>query len=208
MVTENSVRAENAGFRSFVRSWYYHDELSFRRLFLTGRLQFSEPVPHYRRRSSRFVTNSPFLQKNAPPRLRLQRSDRFLCVLLSRCWPGWRRSLHIVRADTVIAWHRRAFAWYWTRKSRRRPGRPNVAAEIRDLIRNLSQAKPFRSSYEPKQSRREPRRIFLCTPLFAIQNAVASLLHRCLDQFSRRECQHADEIFRNDSYNEKMGGGR
>jgi putative transposase len=55
------------------------------------------------------------LQKNAPPRLRLQRSDRLLWVLLSRWWPGWRRSLHIVRPDTVIAWHRRAFAWYWTR---------------------------------------------------------------------------------------------
>jgi len=83
------------------------------------------------------------LQKNAPPRLRLQRSDRLLWVLLSRWWPGWRRSLHIVRPDTVIAWHRRAFAWYWTRKSRRRPRRPNVAAEIRDLIRNLSQANPL-----------------------------------------------------------------
>ena len=30
-------------FRSFVRSWCYHDELCFRRLFLTGRLQFSNP---------------------------------------------------------------------------------------------------------------------------------------------------------------------
>ena len=83
------------------------------------------------------------LQKNAPPRLRLQRSDRLLWVLLSRWWPGWRRSLHIVRPDTVIAWHRRAFAWYWTRKSGRRPGRPNVPAEIRDLIRNMSQANPL-----------------------------------------------------------------
>jgi putative transposase len=82
-------------------------------------------------------------QKNAPRRLRLQGSDRFLWVLLSRWWPGWRRSLHTVRPDTVIAWHRRAFAWYWTRKSRRRPGRPNVAAEIRNLIRNMSQANPL-----------------------------------------------------------------
>ena len=82
-------------------------------------------------------------QKNAPRRLRFQRSDRFLWVLLSRSWPGWRRSLHIVCPDTVIAWHRRAFAWYWTRKSGRRPGRPNVAAEIRNLIRNMSQANPL-----------------------------------------------------------------
>src|SRR5580692_9776501 len=82
-------------------------------------------------------------QKNAPLRLRLQRSDRLLWVLLSRWWPGWRCSLHIVRPDTVIAWHRRAFAWYWTRKSRRRPGRPNVAAESRHLIREMCQANPL-----------------------------------------------------------------
>src|SRR5580693_3995084 len=56
-------------------------------------------------------------QKNAPRRLRLQRSDRLLWVLLSRWWPGWRRSLHIVRPDTVIAWHRRAFACLWLPKS-------------------------------------------------------------------------------------------
>src|SRR5580692_772557 len=83
------------------------------------------------------------LRKNAPLRLRLQRSDRLLWVLLSQWWPGWRRSLHIVRPDTLIAWHRRAFAWYWTRKSRRRPGRPNVPAEIRGLIRNMSHANPL-----------------------------------------------------------------
>ena len=82
-------------------------------------------------------------QKNAPRRLRLQRSDRFFWVLLSRWWPGWRRSLYIVRPDTVIAWHRRAFAWHGTRKSRRGPGRPNLAAEIRTLIRNMSQANPL-----------------------------------------------------------------
>ncbi len=41
-------------------------------------------------------------QKNAPRRLCLQGSDRFLWVLLSRWWPSWRRSLHIVRPDTVI----------------------------------------------------------------------------------------------------------
>jgi putative transposase len=83
------------------------------------------------------------LQKNAPPRLRIHLSDRLLWVLLSRWWPAWRHSLYIVRPDTVVAWHRRAFAWYWTRKSRRRPGRPNVPPEIRNLIRNMSQANPL-----------------------------------------------------------------
>src|SRR5262247_107214 len=37
-------------------------------------------------------------------------------------------------------WHRSAFARYWTRKSRRIPGRPAVAVSIRDLIRRMSRA--------------------------------------------------------------------
>src|ERR1700683_5822069 len=54
-----------------------------------------------------------------------------------------RARLHIVRPDTGLAWHRSAFACYWRRKSRRRPGRPNVGADIRDLIRDMSQANPL-----------------------------------------------------------------
>jgi len=49
----------------------------------------------------------------------------------------------MVQPDTVIRWHRKAFAWHWTRKSRRLPGRPEVAANIRDLIRSMSQANPL-----------------------------------------------------------------
>ena len=83
------------------------------------------------------------LHKHAPPRRRLQRSDRWLWVLLSRCWSGWRPCLQIVQPSTVVRWQRRAFTWYWTRKSRQRPGRPEVSAEIRDLIRRMSQANPL-----------------------------------------------------------------
>ena len=82
-------------------------------------------------------------QKNAPRRLRFHRTDRLLWVVLSRFWSVWRHSLQIVQPDTVIRWHRRAFAWYWTKKSRRHPGRPEVAAEIRDLIRRMSQVNPL-----------------------------------------------------------------
>ena len=125
-----------------MRSCCYHDEISFRRPSRCRRLQFSNPCrpaggdP----RASSPTHRSP---KSAPRRLRLQRSDRLLWVVLSRWWPGWRYSLRIVRPDTVIAWHGGAFAWYWTRKSRRRAGRPNVAAESRDLIRDMSQANPL-----------------------------------------------------------------
>ena len=80
------------------------------------------------------------LQRSSPRRLCLKQADRLLWILLSRLWPGWRRWVYIVKPDTVIRWHRRAFARYWTWKSRRRPGRPAVAAAIRDLIQRISLA--------------------------------------------------------------------
>jgi putative transposase len=80
------------------------------------------------------------LQRNAPRRLRLKQSDRLLWILLSRFWSGWRRCLHIVKPDTVVRWHRRAFSRYWTWRSRRPAGRPRVAAEIRELIQRMTQA--------------------------------------------------------------------
>src|SRR6267142_5794716 len=82
-------------------------------------------------------------QKNAPRRLHLHRCDRLLWVVLSRFWSSWRRCLQMVQPNTVLRWHRRAFAWHWTRKSRRLPGRPEVAAHIRGLIRRMSQANPL-----------------------------------------------------------------
>jgi hypothetical protein len=80
------------------------------------------------------------LQRSAPRRLRLQQSDRMLWILLSRLWPDWRHWLRILKPDTVVRWHRRGFARYWTWKSRRRPGRPPVASAIRDLIQQMCQA--------------------------------------------------------------------
>lgn len=80
------------------------------------------------------------LQLSAPRRLRLKQSDRFLWILWSWVWPEWRRWLRILKPDTVVRWHRSAFARYWTWKSRRRPGRPAVAVSIRDLIRRMSRA--------------------------------------------------------------------
>ena len=80
------------------------------------------------------------LQRSAPRRLRLKQSDRLLWILLSRFWHGWRPWVYIVKPDTVVRWHRRAFSHYWTWKSRRRPGRPAVAAAIRDLIQRMSGA--------------------------------------------------------------------
>jgi hypothetical protein len=48
-----------------------------------------------------------------------------------------------VKPETVIAWHRHGFRLFWTWKSRRRNGRPPVAADVRSLIRTMSKNNPL-----------------------------------------------------------------
>ena len=77
-------------------------------------------------------------------RPRLRPADRILWAWLSRVWSGWREALVFVQPETVIAWRRRKFRVYWTKLSRsRKPGRPTVAREVRDLIRRMSSANPL-----------------------------------------------------------------
>src|SRR3984957_4906052 len=70
-------------FRAFVRSWWYHDELSFCCPFalvtssFRSRVALQAEILALRHQLAVF-------QKSAPRRLRLQRSDRLLWVLLSR----------------------------------------------------------------------------------------------------------------------------
>ena len=72
------------------------------------------------------------LQQAAPRRLQLSRADRLLWVLLSRVWRGWRGAVQIVQPATVVAWHRRQFAWQWRwRSAQSRLGRPPIADDIR-----------------------------------------------------------------------------
>ena len=73
----------------------------------------------------------------------MNNADRLLWIGLSRVWTGWRSALKIVKPDTVIGWHRKAFRMFWTWKVRRsRPGRPAVSAEIRALIGRMSRENP------------------------------------------------------------------
>ncbi len=77
-------------------------------------------------------------------RPRLSKVDRGFWVLLRRIWTDWESVLVIVKPETVGRWHRCGFRRYWAWKSRRRrPGRPGVAPEIRELIRNMSRANPL-----------------------------------------------------------------
>ncbi len=66
-------------------------------------------------------------------RPRWQREERVLWLALRRSWRRWRDALVLVKPDTVVAWHRKAFTRYWTSISRS-PGRPRVTVEVRKLI--------------------------------------------------------------------------
>src|SRR5438132_6313059 len=83
------------------------------------------------------------LERSRPRRLRLAKADRWLWAWLSRSWSGWRTALVIVKPETVIAWHRQGFRLFWTWTSRRRIGRPPVAADVRALIRTMAQENPL-----------------------------------------------------------------
>src|SRR5262249_16051330 len=73
------------------------------------------------------------------PKPKLKPADRRFGVVLSQIWSRWRSALWIVKAATVIEWHRRGFRWYWPWKVRHgQPGRPRVSKETRELIRTLS----------------------------------------------------------------------
>ena len=67
-------------------------------------------------------------------RPKLTPADRFLWAWLCVVWRSWQSSVFIVKAATVIAWHRKGFRLFWAWKVRHgKPGRPAVPKEVRQL---------------------------------------------------------------------------
>jgi hypothetical protein len=81
--------------------------------------------------------------RHAPNRPRLRGSDRALMAWLTWFWPSLLGLSRFVQLDTVLRWHWAGFRAYWRWKSRRRPGRPRVSHELRELIRQMSQDNPL-----------------------------------------------------------------
>ena len=77
--------------------------------------------------------------KLAQYRPKLHDADRAFWVALRKTWANWASRLVIAKSKTVVDWQRRRFRRHWTRitQRHRRPGRPAVGAEIRDLIRQM-----------------------------------------------------------------------
>ena len=69
---------------------------------------------------------------------RLRPSDRLFWLCLRRWWPRWREALVLVQPATVARWHREGLRGCWSRRPRRRPGRPCIDAQLRALIRRMA----------------------------------------------------------------------
>jgi putative transposase len=82
------------------------------------------------------------LRRQRPGRPRLSSLDRLLWVWLYRIWPQVIDTMVLVKPATVLQSHRKGFRLYWRWRSRR-PRRPKIGTETRDLIRRMSKANPL-----------------------------------------------------------------
>ena len=76
-------------------------------------------------------------------RPRIAPADRLLWSLMAKLWAHWRRALFFVQPRTVALWQKKRFRDYWRGLCQNgRPGRPQIAPELRQLIRRMWQANP------------------------------------------------------------------
>jgi len=83
------------------------------------------------------------LRRKSPKRLVFSNVDRLVFAGLYGLMPNVLDALKILKPETVIRWHRAGFRTYWRWKSRPPGGRPKAAAEIRQLICEMSLANPL-----------------------------------------------------------------
>jgi hypothetical protein len=78
------------------------------------------------------------LRRKVRGRPRLTNADRWFFVQLYRWFPSSLAALTIIRPETLVRWHRAGFRFYWRWKSRSLGGRPQIDADLRALIRQMS----------------------------------------------------------------------
>jgi hypothetical protein len=79
------------------------------------------------------------------PRPRLSPLDRAFWITLTRFWPHWRSALVVVRPETVLRWHRKAFRGYWRWISKQGPGRPPIPEATKALISRMATENGWRT---------------------------------------------------------------
>jgi len=81
------------------------------------------------------------LRRRRPGRARFCSVDRLIWVWLYRVWPRCLDVMVLVKPGTAVEWHWRGFRLYWRWRSK--SGRPSINREVRDLIRQMSNANPL-----------------------------------------------------------------
>lgn len=76
-------------------------------------------------------------------RPRLSIVDKLFWVIARKFWSDWKKSLLVVRPETVVRWHKAGFRLYWRWISRKeKTGRKTISKELRDLIFQIMQENP------------------------------------------------------------------
>ena len=76
-------------------------------------------------------------------RPRIAPPDRLIWSVLAKFWPRWRNVLFFAQPRTVALWQKKRFRDYWRALSQcRRPGRPKIAPELRQLIKRMWRSNP------------------------------------------------------------------
>ena len=83
------------------------------------------------------------LQWRVSGRAQLTWGSLVLGHLLHRWFPSVLKAITIIRAETLVRWHRAGFRRYWRWKSRSLGGRPKIDADLRALIRRMSAENPL-----------------------------------------------------------------
>jgi putative transposase len=106
---------------------------TFARLILTSRTRLAAENLFLRKQLALFQ------ERHTKPR-RADPATRVALVLLARLLDNWRSILTVVQPDTLIRWHRQGWRLVW--RSRSRPGRPPIPADLQRLIVAMAQANP------------------------------------------------------------------
>src|SRR6202048_662180 len=83
------------------------------------------------------------LLRKVKGRALLTNNDRWFFIQMYRWFPSILEVLVIIRPETLVHWHRAAFRHYWRWKSRPPGGRPQIAQDLRALIRRMRVENPL-----------------------------------------------------------------
>jgi len=76
-------------------------------------------------------------------RPKLNDCDRMFWTMACEFLENWREHVVILKPDTVVRGHRHGFRYFWRWKSRAKPGRPKLDAEVIALIKRMSKENPL-----------------------------------------------------------------